>query len=234
MPVAFIAVSPLTILGNYSSPPAMLPVPGLGDVHGADVGWTSPDGAYMLADLIPFVPPVGQMNTGSPSYILNGSTVTETYATVPLPPATLAGGNYANAIAAGITLTWTSSTTLNGTYALDQTSMGKLNTIWTVVLANGTFPNGTALQPWHRADGTAVTFSSPQFKAFGTAVSKDIAQLDAAQISQAGGGNPTWPSNAVLITDKRRLTFLASTSPIHWSNRLASITRRSQRQPRRS
>lgn len=181
----------------------MIHIPGLGDVHGAEVGWTSPDGAYMLVTVVHFVPPQGQMNTGDPSYTLSGTVLTETYATVPLPPPTPAAAaatNYQNAIFAGIVLTWTTSTTLNGTYALDQITMGKLNSIWTVVLANGTFPNGTALQPWHRMDGTSVTMSSPQFKAFGTAVSKYVAALDAAQFSQAGGGSPTWPSNAVSVT----------------------------------
>lgn len=200
MPVALIIVNPLAVVQRFSSPPAVLAVPGLGDVHGADVGWTSPDGAYMLATLVPFVPPAEQMITGDPSYTLAGIVVTETYATTPLPPAVIAATKYNNAIAAGIVLTWTSSTTLNGTYAIDPTSMTKLNSIWTVVLANGTFPNGTALQPWRRMDGSPVTFSSPQFKVFGTAVSKYISQLDAAQVAQAGGGSPTWPSSNVSVT----------------------------------
>ena len=200
MTVAFIKISPLTVLDKYSSPPAMLSVPGLGDVHGAGVGWTSPDGAYMLADLIPFVPPAGQMITGNPSYVLNGTTVTETYATVSLPSTALAQMTYDAAIAAGVILTWTSSTTLNGTYAIDQQTMVQLNSVWTVLMANNFFPNGTALQPWKQMNGTGVKMGSPQFKNFGTALSKYVAQLGEARDAQAGGGTPTWPSNQVTIT----------------------------------
>jgi hypothetical protein len=200
MPVAFIEVSPLVILTKYSSPPAFLSVPGLGDVHGADVGWTSPDGRYMLADLVTFVPPDGQMVTGNPSYVLNGTTVTETYATVPLPSAALAQTNYDKAIAAGIILTWTTSTTLNGTYAVDERTMAKLNSIWTVVLGNNAFPNNKTRQPWKQVDGTQVTFATGPFKSFCVALSNYIAALDEAHTAQAGGGNPTWPSNLVTVT----------------------------------
>jgi hypothetical protein len=200
MSVALITVAPVTVLSQWGQPPPVLVIPGLGDVHGAQVGWTSPDGIYMLADLIKFVPPPGQMITGNPSYVLNGTTVTETYATVPLPPSTTAGTKYSNAIAAGIILTWSSSTTLNGTYAIDPVTMSQLNSVWTVLVANNFFPNGTALQPWKMMNGTAVKMGAPQFKNFGTALSKYVAQLGEARDAEAGGGTPTWPSNQVTIT----------------------------------
>lgn len=200
MPVAFITTNPVAVIAQYSSPPASLSVPGLGDVHGADVGWTSPDGVYMLADLILFAPPAGQMVSGSPSYTLAGHTVTETYATVPLPPTVLAQTTYDAAIAAGIILTWTSSTTLNGTYAIDQATMNQLNNVWTVLTANNFFPNGTALQPWKMKDGTGVKMGAPQFKNFGTALNKYVALLGEARDAEAAGGTPTWPSSAVTIT----------------------------------
>lgn len=197
MPVAFIEISPLVILAKYASPPAMLTVPGLGDVHGAEVGWTSEN--YMLADLVIFVPPDGQMITGEPSYELAGDTVTETYETVPLPTETVAGGIYADAIIAGISLTWVPSSQLDGTYALDQASMHKLNSIWTALVANNSFPNKQSTQRWKKADGTAVLLSAAQFKNFCTALSDYVASLDEAHFGHIEGDNPTWPSNQVTI-----------------------------------
>ena len=84
----------------------------------------------------------------------------------PLPPLQL--DQLQQCHQAGIILTWTTSTTLNGTYAIDDRTMARLNSIWTVVLANGAFPNNKTRQPWKLMDGTQVTFSSTQFKPFGT------------------------------------------------------------------
>lgn len=203
MTIALVTTNPVTVLQEFGVPPPVFSVPGLGDVHGADVGWTSPDGAYMLATLIKFVPPQGQSSTGDPSYTLSSTTVTETYATTPTPPLApqeAAAVNYGSAIAAGIILTWSSSTTLNGTYAIDDRTMARLNSIWTVLLGNSAFPNNKTRQPWPLMSGAQVTFSAAQFRLFGTALSNYLAALDEARVAQAGGGNPTWPSSAVSVT----------------------------------
>ena len=97
-------------------------------------------------------------------------------------------------------MTWTTSTTFNGTYAIDPTTMANLNSIWTVVLANSAFPNNKTRQPWQQMNGTQVTFCIGTIQGFGTAVSNYIAALDEAQTAQAGGGNPTWPSSSVSVT----------------------------------
>jgi hypothetical protein len=199
--VALTTINPRTVLNVYQAVPTSLVLPDGSIVQGATVGWVSQDGKHTLVNVVSFVVPAGQQITGAPTYLIDSSgNVTESYSTVPIPPATLAGQNFNAAIVAGIVLTWTTSTMLNGTYAMDSATLNTLAMQRSSLLANGTFANGTALQAWYMADATKVNMSAIQFKLFATAVFKYYDVLVQAQAAQAAGGTPTWPSNAVTIT----------------------------------
>lgn len=63
-----------------------LNIPNFGRVVGASVGWSSPDGAWHLVNVVPFVVPQGQAISGSPTYVFDGKNAIETYPTTAIPP----------------------------------------------------------------------------------------------------------------------------------------------------
>jgi hypothetical protein len=50
MTVALISTKPYAVIATYPTAPAAINVPGLWQQEAAPLGWTSPDGAYELAD----------------------------------------------------------------------------------------------------------------------------------------------------------------------------------------
>lgn len=90
MTTALITTNPIAIVAIYGdNPPRIDPTP-TNQVFNPGVPWTSADGRYRLVQVTAFVPPAGQVITGSPSYAVdqNGN-VTETYATVAAPAPTV-------------------------------------------------------------------------------------------------------------------------------------------------
>lgn len=103
-----------------------------------------------------------------------------------------------NAIAAGLTVTSTSTPVLNGTYALNPTSLADLNGLVTGVMIAGTFPNDAATYDYHDASLVAHTFPSlTEFKAFATAVLNFVSSV--TQYAKSGGALGSIPSNQVTI-----------------------------------
>lgn len=85
---ALVKVSDPTVLAVYSVVPVhFVNVPGLWQAYDVSVGWTSPDGAYKLVNIVPFSLPLGQQLVGTPSYTIDAQlVVTEVFNTVPLTP----------------------------------------------------------------------------------------------------------------------------------------------------
>lgn len=106
---------------------------------------------------------------------------------------------YNAAIAAGLTLNWTSTTALSGTYAIDPVTMGALTTEYNSLNANGVFPSGTAIKPWPDITGAKHLFSPPNFKLFAPALIKYVSQLGEALTNSLAGQVVTWPPSTVSI-----------------------------------
>lgn len=107
---------------------------------------------------------------------------------------------YTTAISSGLTVTWSTSTALNGTYVLDGATQTNINFEVVSISVNSTFTNGTASRNWPDASGGFHTFNTTQFKAFATAVALYVDQLTAAVQTVQQGGTATWPSASVTIT----------------------------------
>lgn len=94
MTVALIATNPFAIVATYGAIPNPLRPPNGDPVSGAQVGWSGQ--GYALVSVAPFVPPTGQQITGAPSYAIDGGgNVTQSYATVPIPPPTISVSSFA-------------------------------------------------------------------------------------------------------------------------------------------
>lgn len=201
MTVALISLpTPQAVITVYSSTPSMIILPNGEEVHGAAVGWVSQDGVYSLVNVVPFVVPPGQQVVGPPSYSVSNGVVTETYQTQPIPPAQTAIATYQQHIAAGAVLTWSSSTTLNGTYPIDSTTMVTINAIYINVIGHNQYPSGNVVRPWPDINGVLHNMSVVQYKLFGDALIKYVDALIIAQQNAALGNTVTWPPNTISIT----------------------------------
>jgi hypothetical protein len=119
----------------------------------------------------------------------------------PAPTAAEAAqATYAAAIAAGLTATWSTSTTLNGTYALDQTTQFTMTAETVSILTNGTFTNGQTTRNWPNAAGAFQSFTLAQFKALASAIALYLDGLASALAVASAGGAASWPSATVTIS----------------------------------
>jgi hypothetical protein len=100
------------------------------------------------------------------------------------------------ALGAGLAITSTSTPALNGTYAIDNASQGKIAAISVYILTNAKFPGGVASYPLVDMSGTPHTFpTTASFQAFATAVADYVAALDAIIATNSG----TLPTAAKTI-----------------------------------
>lgn len=97
----------------------------------------------------------------------------------PAAPALTVTQQGATAIASGITITWSASTPLNGTYAMDVPTQSNVQAELLAILVNGTFTNGTAAIAWPDVSGTLHTFSVAQFKILATVLGTYVGAVDA-------------------------------------------------------
>ncbi len=86
--IALIQVNPPVVLDVFPGNLANVNVPDKWQAYQVPEGYQTPDGKYKVVAVTPFVPPIGQRITGSPTYATDGSTVTQTYSTeaIPVPP----------------------------------------------------------------------------------------------------------------------------------------------------
>lgn len=97
----------------------------------------------------------------------------------PPSPSLTAAQQGAAAIASGVTITWSASTTLNGTYAMDVPTQSNVQAELLAILVNGTFTNGTAAIAWPDVSGNLRNFSVAQFKALATVLGAFVGAVDA-------------------------------------------------------
>ena len=118
----------------------------------------------------------------------------------PAPSAAEAAqATYTAAIAAGLTLTWSISTTLNSTYALDQTTQFNMTAETVSILTSGTFTNGQPMRNWPNAAGAFQSFTLAQFKALASAIALYLDGLASALAAASAGGAASWPSVTVTV-----------------------------------
>lgn len=85
----------------------------------------------------------------------------------------------ANALSAGLIITSTSTPAISGTYPLDTLTQAKIDAIITFILANGTFPEGSATFEWPDTVGALHVFPSiAEFKLWATAIANYVNLLD--------------------------------------------------------
>lgn len=135
-----------------------------------------------------------------PAVYLNQATLDSTDARYQafVNPASTAAGKAAAAMAAGLTITCTSTPALDGVYAVDQAAQARINAIETAILKNGAFPGSNGSQiAYPKIDGTLVVFpSTALFSEFATAVANFVADLD---LYAAGATGASLPAAALTI-----------------------------------
>lgn len=116
----------------------------------------------------------------------------------PLTPEQQLASVVSSALAAGLTITSTSTPAINGTYAVDQAAQSRINAIETAILKNGAFPGSNGSQmAYPDITGKLNVFpSTALFSEFATAVADYVADLD---LYAAGATGATLPSASVTI-----------------------------------
>lgn len=114
--------------------------------------------------------------------------------TPPTPTPTLAR-QAAAMLAAGLTVTSTSTSPLDGTYATDSASQQHIQAVVTAILLNNAFTDGSSSIAWLDASGVSHTFDVAQFKAFATAVFDFVS----ACLRCVNGQSTTLPSGSATI-----------------------------------
>lgn len=174
---------------------------------------TVPGAVVSVASAIPSPLPSGQTPAeyfacGSnvvAGWSFDGASFKAPVATPPAPPAPIPAPSAAflagqAVLNNGISITSTSTPSINGTYSLSQDSQNMIvGTAEDITLSGGTFPGGASSLPWTDINGTAHVFPSVAlFKEFALAIAAFIGQVDVYVSSNGAVGSlPT--SNAVTI-----------------------------------
>jgi len=139
---------------------------------------------------------------GAPALTLDqaGKRVTRTPAVVDLPTQQAAQNQaratYAALLAGGLAITSTATPALDGTYAVDPATQGKLTAVATYIQRNDKFPGGVTAMPMLLANGTAaVAQSTAQYLAVASAIADFVTDADIALDTGSG----QWPPTSVTI-----------------------------------
>lgn len=116
----------------------------------------------------------------------------------PLTPEQQLASVVSSALAAGLTITSTSTPAINGTYAVDQAAQSRINAIETAILKNGAFPGTSGTQmAYPDITGKLNVFPGlASWNAFATAIADYVADLD---LYAAGAPGSRLPAAAVTI-----------------------------------
>ena len=102
---------------------------------------------------------------------------------------------------AGIQITSTSNSALNGTYAIDPTTQNKLTSIAAYVAVNQKFPAGQATLAWPDAAGVLHQgFTTSQFLALGSVIADYVTGVELARTLLSTGNLAEWPATSVTIS----------------------------------
>ena len=131
------------------------------------------------------------------AWVAEGNTVTA-YVPPTLTPAQIVQNEVAALIAGGLTITSTSTPSVNGVYSCDDNSVKNLNACETFILRNNAFFNGSSTQAWQLLNGSFVEIPSVAiFNAITDAIANFIAQITVYSLSNGAIGS--LPSNTVTI-----------------------------------
>jgi hypothetical protein len=101
------------------------------------------------------------------------------------------------ALSVPVAVTFTSTTAMDGSYAIDPVSQGKMAAVSAYILTNGKFPGGAATYPWVDVTGVARTFPTTSlFQTFATAIADHVSVLDLIIATSSG----TLPAASIAIT----------------------------------
>jgi hypothetical protein len=106
---------------------------------------------------------------------------------------------YAAAINGGLTVTSTSTASLNGTYAVDLQAQSNFAAIATSIAANQGLPNGASTITWYDISGAGHAFTAAQLLTLADAVRNYVYTLDYTQKTLQSGGSATWPTASATI-----------------------------------
>lgn len=103
------------------------------------------------------------------------------------PPAPTLAQQAQAALAEGLAITSTGTPSLNGVYAVDSATQGRITGTMLFVQVNGKFPGSSVTMTWALANGSVVTFpGTAEFQAFASAVATYVADLDEIALTGAG------------------------------------------------
>ena len=134
-----------------------------------------------------------QMVSGVPTVV---------WTTTPMPTPTagqLAQQQYNAAIVAGLTITSTGSSSLNGTYSITPQAQSNISGIVTSIAAGQGLPHGALTIQWLDAAGAPHAFTALQITAFGVAIRDYLYDLQITHATLAAGGSASWPAATVTI-----------------------------------
>ena len=102
----------------------------------------------------------------------------------------------ANQLASGAVVTCISATSLSGTYAVSAPAQAALAGAFTSAAAGHVLGGGSTFN-YPDTSGTPHAFTAAQFVTVGNALGDYAYKVNAQGAVIAGGGTPTWPSNAL-------------------------------------
>lgn len=146
---------------------------------------------------------VGFWNNAPPSPVpSNCCTVmwmTDTRIQLYLNPAPTPEQAYATALAAGLTITSTSTPALNGVYSIGPVAQLNITSIASSIGSGQGFPDGGSTIQWLDSQSVAHEMTPAQFLAFADAVRNYVYQLQLTASKLISGGTASWPTGAATI-----------------------------------
>ena len=104
--------------------------------------------------------------------------------------------NLQAALVSGLTVNGTGTPAIDGTFAVNPTTQGKIAAVEVYILKNGLFPGGGSTYPWPTVSGTFVTFpSTTVYQNWATAIANYVSAIDIVIASDTG----SLPSSTVTI-----------------------------------
>jgi hypothetical protein len=117
----------------------------------------------------------------------------------PAGPAATAEETYRAKIAAGLAMTWTVSTALNGTYSVGPDTVSHVSAEKTSIQSGGTFASGAATMWLVDMANTSHVFDTTQFTAFASAILRYVSILNNTYAQARAGQTVSWPTGAATI-----------------------------------
>ncbi|WP_207000756.1 hypothetical protein [Trinickia mobilis] len=106
---------------------------------------------------------------------------------------------YLQAIDGALTVTSTSTPSINGTYGVQPSDEFNVVALETSLAANQGFPGGAATYGYPDVTGIRHALTPTQFTALASAIRDYVSACDIAMQNAASGQTPTWPSSSVTI-----------------------------------